>query len=224
MDRLKQALSGRDVRCAVTHCTDSVFQATADVLKTAREFVATVPGLRPAAVLDPTLFVKPWEFAAQVAAQDWACVRFFPEVHRWPMGSYRPFELCLEALAPSGIPVSVAVTEPGQVTALARLEQSRSMPIILAHLGDDCVSEVAAVVPKMEQWCLSTDGLSHVGLLEELVDAIGQNRIVFGSTAPRGSIEGALRYVQTSSLSDDAKEAILCGNAERLFGGRLATH
>lgn len=224
LDRLKEALAGRDVKTAITHTTDSLFQTTGDTLATLRQQVASVPGLAPAAVIDPTLFVKPWLFAADIASQGYACVRFFPEVHKWPISPYSPFEKCLEALEPSGIPISIAITEPGQISALARIDLARTLPIILVHIPGECVSEVAAAVPGLDRWHVSTDGLTHLGLLEELVDVIGSERVLFGSSAPRGSIEGSLRYVKLSSLPDSAKEAILHLNAERLFGGRLAAH
>ncbi len=224
LERLKAALSGRDVQFAIAHSTSSVFETSETSLKELQGQTAGVPGLVAAAVVDPTQLVKPWEFAERVAGQNFACVRFFPEVHKWPVANYYPFERCLDALAPSGIPVSVSVTQPGQVTALSRLTQTEEMSVILTHAAIECMPEISAVVPGMKRWYVSTDGLTHLGLLEELVDVIGGERILFGSTAPRGSIEGSIRYVKFSSLPDIVKENILFNNAQQLFGGRLGTH
>ncbi len=224
LERLQEALKGQDVSAAIAHSTNCVFESTPRAISELRKQIAEQPNLVPAAVIDPTLLVKPWEFAADVAAQGFACIRFFPEVHDWPVSGYLPFEKCLEAIAPSGTPISVAITSPGQITALARLPQTANLPVILAHVSEDCISEAAAAVPDKENWYLSTDGLHNLGLIEELVDCIGGERIVFGSTAPRGSIVGSLDYVRMSSLTDDAKQAILHDNAKRLFGGHLGNH
>lgn len=224
LDRLKQAMAGRGVETAIAHATDAIFEADPRILGMTLKTLAGSAEFAPAAVLDPSRYVKPWDLAAQIAGQSFACVRFFPEVHNWPVGNYAPFDACLEALTPSGMPVSVAITSPGQVTALSRVPAAARAQIILVHITADCLSEVVLVTPKMESWLVSTDGLTNVGLLPELAGAIGAERILFGSTAPRGSIEGSLKYVQTASLPDSVVEAILYGNARRVFGGRLVAH
>lgn len=224
LERLVNSLAGRDIKAAIAHSTDAVFQTTLENNVLIQQKMAEYSALFPAAVVDPTLAIKPWEDAAKIAAQPVACIRFFPEVHNWPVGDYPPFYKCLEAIAPQNVPVSVAITAPGQISALAKMDIARGMTVILAHLADDCVSEIAAILPSLDSWYVSTDGLTHLGLLEELVQTIGSERILFGSAAPRGSIEGSLRYVKLSSISDGDKEAILYSNAARVFGGRLATH
>lgn len=224
LPRLKESLEGRDVEWAIAHSTDSVFETTPATLSALRGAISGVPNLSPAAVIDPTLLVKPWELAEQVATENYACIRFFPEVHEWPVGSFEPFDRCMAAIEPSGTPVSVAITKSGQLTALSRISNLDRMPVILVHLADDCMSEVAAVLPQRENWYVSTDGLDHLGLLEELVDAVGGQRILFGSSAPRGSIQGALNYVKYADLPDSIKQQILYDNAKQVFGGRLAAH
>ncbi len=223
LEQLKRAVAGRGIEKAIAHSTDAIFEADTRILGMTAKALSEVPGFAPAAVLDPSRYLKPWELAAQIAGQPFACVRFFPEVHNWPVGSYAPFEMCLEALAPSGVPVSVAITSTGQITGLSKIPAAARVPLILVHVKHDCLSEVAAVMPKMENWLLSTDGITHVGLLPGLVEVVGAERILFGSTAPRGSIEGSLKYVQTSSLPDNVIEAILYSNAKRVFGGRLGS-
>lgn len=223
LERLKQALSGRDVVSAIAHTTDSVFETTSDTLRSSHQQVKSAGGLSPAAVINPVSMARPWEYADAIARQPWACVRFFPKFHRWPISRYVPFEKCLEALQPSAVPVSVAIDDPGQITALSRVSMARETTIILVHVARECVSEMEAVLPSMDRWLVSTDGLTHLGLLEEMVNVIGEERILFGSTSARGSIEGALRYVRQSHISDSAREAILLTNARRVFGDRLAT-
>ncbi|MCC6483428.1 MAG: amidohydrolase family protein [Armatimonadetes bacterium] len=223
LERLKAALDGREVTGAIAHTTDSVFETTAETLRSSYHQVKSAGGLSPAAVINPVSMARPWEYADAIAKQPWACVRFFPSLHRWPISRYTPFDKCLEAIKPSGIPVSVAINEPGQITALSRVALTREMTIILVHIPTECVSEMEAVLPLMENWLVSTDGLTHLGLLEEMVNVVGVDRILFGSATPRGSIEGALRYVRQSHVPEAAKEAILLTNAQRVFGDRLAT-
>lgn len=224
LDRLKQALSGKNIVAAVTHSTQSVFETCEAANTRAASDIADIRGLYAAAVVDPTMSVKPWEMAARAAAANFVCIRFFPEVHKWPIAGYLPFQKCLEAIEGSGVPVSVAITSPGQISALAAIGAAREMKVILAHVAEDCISEVAAVLPGLAGWYISTDGLVRAGLLEELAGAIGHERIIFGSTAPRGSVAGALNYVRLSHLPDEAKEAIFYGNAASLFGGRFGAN
>ena len=224
LERLRHALAGRDISAAIAHTTESVFQATAETLRSTYHQVSQVPGLSPAAVLNPAMMSRPWEFAQAIVGQPWACVRFFPDAHGWPIADYSPFEKCMEVLAPSGMPVSVSISRPGMVTALSRVSHSAEAKISLVHVATECLSEVEAVLPAMENWTLSTDGLTHLGMLEELVSVVGAEKIIFGSTAPRGSIEGSIRYVKHSHLTDAAKEAIFNSNALRVFGGRIGNH
>lgn len=224
LDRLKGALSGKNIVAAVTHSTNSVFETSEASNSETASQIADVRGLYAAAVVDPTMSIRPWEVAERVSKAGFVCIRFFPEVHNWTVAGYLPFQKCLEAIAPSGLPVSVAVTMPGQISALAAIPVARQMKVILAHVAEDCISEVAAVLPDVEAWYLSTDGLVHAGLLEELVGAIGHHRIIFGSTAPRGSVMGALNYVRLSHVPDEAKEAIFFGNASALFGGGFGSN
>ena len=166
-----------------------------------RKVLAEVPGFVPPPCSTPA-GIKPWELAAEIARQPFACVRFSRNCTTGRSGGML-LSRCVSKPSPVRCPVSVAITSTGQITGLSKMPTAARVPLILVHVTPDCLSEVAAVLPKMENWLLSTDGITHVGLLPELAGIVGAERILFGSTAPRGSIEGSLNAVQTSSLPDN---------------------
>ena len=57
------------------------------------------------------------------------------------------------------------------------------------------------------------------GALEELVELIGADRIVYGSDSPLFGFAYQTGRVLGAGLAETDKHLILRGNAERLFGG-----
>ena len=59
---------------------------------------------------------------------------------------------------------------------------------------------------------------AHSGKLETLLAAVGPNRILFASNYPDHNPGSALGFLMDAKISDAEKQAILSGNASRLFG------
>ena len=68
-----------------------------------------------------------------------------------------------------------------------------------------------------EQLHVETSGMAHFGAVEFAVDRIGHERVLFGSGGPGRALQAPLNMVLLANLSDDAKRAILAGNACRLL-------
>ena len=72
-----------------------------------------------------------------------------------------------------------------------------------------------------EQFLIETHRLTTPDGLVKIRDAVGINRIVFGSGGSALSVGAAVSYVNTSSISDTDKEAVFGGTAASLIlGGR----
>ena len=56
------------------------------------------------------------------------------------------------------------------------------------------------------------------GAIEFLVNGAGQDRVLFGSDMPLMDARYQIGRIATSGISDDAKSAVLGGNAVRLLG------
>jgi len=58
----------------------------------------------------------------------------------------------------------------------------------------------------------------NTDVLVRMLDAVGEERIVFGSRFPDGSISPTLYGLHRYGLSDETLAAICAGNLERLLG------
>ena len=56
------------------------------------------------------------------------------------------------------------------------------------------------------------------GVIEELVDGVGADRVLFGSDMPLMDPRSQIGKIITARISDEAKQKILGGNAGRLLG------
>ena len=108
----------------------------------------------------------------------------------------------------------------------------RELPIVLCHLGNPWVEETAEIVYKNPNVYTDTSGLlwhprlPHFDRLvrraaERLVHAIAEmgdaSRVLYGSDWPLESIDVAVRFIEGLDLPASDREAILGGNARRLF-------
>lgn len=95
---------------------------------------------------------------------------------------------------------------------------------VAAHPGDrDRVPEHIAAMKKHENLYLdiSGTGLFRLGMLRHLVQAVGAERILFGSDYPICNPGMYVQAVLTEVISEADKERILWGNARRLLEERL---
>jgi predicted TIM-barrel fold metal-dependent hydrolase len=166
-------------------------------------------GLLPVATVNPVQD-HGWQREAERArAAGAVAFRLFPDVQGWP----------LEAM-PGGLqrPVLVPVTRSGDAEQIGARTARAVQPVILlgAHYTQlsDCLSA-------LEHWphlFLETSRLGQFRGVETVVDAVGAERLLFGSGCPVRPIQAALNAVLTARISESEKRLILSGNAERMFG------
>ena len=132
-----------------------------------------------------------------------------------------------DTLYPTGL---VKYARPIEVDEVA--VRYRDVEFVLCHLGNPWVHETAEVVYKNPNVYTDTSGLlgpprlpyfdAMVALarqrLSELVTYVGSpDRILYGSDWPLETIETAVALVHRLDLPEKDREAILGGNARRLF-------
>lgn len=108
----------------------------------------------------------------------------------------------------------------------------RDVPIVLCHLGNPWIEETAELVYKNPNVYTDTSGLLGPPslpyfpamvercrrLLAGLLETVGGcDRVLYGSDWPLESIAAAVSVVEGLDLSREDREAILGGNARRLF-------
>ena len=200
--------------------------------------------LRPVATVDPTRgrvdveeVVATWD-----AVPDLAAVKLFPGYQ-----AFYPHDPVLasvyEYAGRRGLPVMIhqgdTLSPEGRIKFARPVEvdevavQYRDVRFVLCHLGNPWVEEAAEVVYKNPNVYTDTSGLlGHPNsphfdrmvarsrtVLQQVVDTIGSTeRILYGSDWPLESLATAVSLVAGLDVGPGDREAMLGGNARRLFG------
>jgi len=112
------------------------------------------------------------------------------------------------------------------------IDKYRGIPVILTHMADGNVKDVLSISKKYSNVYFDTSivitGYPPImntnepswlddGTVEDIVNEIGADRVLFGSDYPWGSPGHDLKRIISLKLSDNQKELILGKNAEKLF-------
>jgi predicted TIM-barrel fold metal-dependent hydrolase len=108
----------------------------------------------------------------------------------------------------------------GTISQLAQVAERIGGRYILVGVHEDLLTEALDVMVRATpgpEFYLETSGLYSMGALEAAVRYAGPERILFGSGSPIIPAACAITNVRSADVEDSAREAILGGNAERLF-------
>ena len=175
--------------------------------------------LLPVATLNPATCWGQSGLIEGIAADPFEMFRFFPQQQGWPL-DFAPFTDILTQLAGlPRMPIMVSVPRPGDTTVLARVVAEFPHPVILEGISRTTLAEAVSVLRRNDRMFLETHALHTPDALTLLRDAVGIERILFGSDAPGLSLGAALRSIKNSALSDADKTAVLSANAQRIWQG-----
>ena len=165
------------------------------------------------------------QFASQVAELGVQSVRMTPMIHQFPFRDWmvKPW---LDWLTSEGIPLwlpaSAEYTGGRQETDPADLfdtvERHPDLPMVLSEVHYRHLPWALPLIKSLENisvdisWDFSTDGISR------LLDTIGEERVLFGSRFPDGSMSPQLYHLHRLGLGEDSLRAICAGNLEKLLG------
>lgn len=124
-----------------------------------------------------------------------------------------------------GIPVMIASGFPWRSEALQVLKIALRWPkvtVVMTNGGQINISglgqaDVTLALQKAPNLMIETAGVYRQDFLEESVAAFGATRLLFGSGAPYFDQKFETRRVDLLKVEADQKEAIVSGNAIRLF-------
>ena len=124
----------------------------------------------------------------------------------------------LRAVAATGRPLLVPIARFGAASVIGAATDGLGIPVVLLgahymHIVDD----VAAAV-RYPHLHLETSALAHYRAIETVVGSIGAERLLFGTGSPIRAAASPISAILAASIPDEAKRAILGGNAVRLFG------
>ncbi len=178
--------------------------------------------LRPIAVVSARV---PGTAAGTVASAETAGVAgYLLEGAVWPFPTPESVREVLRAVAPTGKPLLVPLSGvgpafgTGEATAIGAATADLGIAVILlgahyTHIADDLRAAV-----RYEHLHLETSSLAHWRGVATAVASIGAERLLLGTGSPRRPGASAIDAVLLARIPDDAKRAILAGNACRLFG------
>lgn len=124
----------------------------------------------------------------------------------------------LAEVARAGLPLFVPLERWGDATAIGQRTARLGIPVVLvgSHYTHS-VDDLAAA----ERWPhlhLETSRMAHLGAVEAAVAQIGHERLLLGTGAPDRSPTAPVNAILAAAIPDDARRAILGGNAARLLG------
>lgn len=219
-ETLGRTLEQSSIAQALVASTSAIFYDSRAGNELALQAAQSAPGrLLPMAVLDPRAFPDALGELDERIAQGFKAARFFPDRQGWPL-RFAPFADLLARCGEKKLPVAVSVAAHGDLTTLAEIAGTISIPIIVAGVTGEMLGEAVSVARSRPNFHFETARLTAPRALEAFCSGVpdGENRLVFASYSPLRYISAALGPVLTSALSNEAKAKVLGDNLRRLLG------
>jgi uncharacterized protein len=124
----------------------------------------------------------------------------------------------LRAVERTGLPLLVPHRRPTDASRIGALTEQTGTPVILVEARYPDFSEVLPALERYQHLYVETSSLGSFEAIECMARVAGHERILFGSGAPVRTPLSPISAVLQSELPAAAKQAILAGNAARVFG------
>ncbi len=175
----------------------------------------------PVATLNPVQYLEWPAELERVLAAGVVGLRFFPEQQGW---SVRDAAFAAMARAVRGrCPLLVPVTRYGDASAIGGATEGLDTPVVLLGGHYTQLGDCLAAMERRPHLFLETSRLAQFRGVETVVRSVGAERLLFGSGTPGRPVQAALNSVLAADISQAERQAILAGNASRLFGVPLVS-
>lgn len=124
----------------------------------------------------------------------------------------------MAAVARAGVPLFVPIERWGDATAIGERTAGLGIPVVLVGAHYVHITDDLAAAERWPHLLLDTSRLAHFAAIETAVARIGHERLLLGSGVPERAPTSPVNAVLAAAIPDDAKRAILGGNAARLLG------
>ncbi len=144
-----------------------------------------------------------------------------PYMHGWEDYSCPGFSAILKEVEKRGMLVSLHTMSIPQMQQMAK--EHPHVSFVFAHPGEK--ARFLEHVDTMKKYDnvyldLSGTGLFRYGMLRNLIDQVGVERILFGTDYPICNLQMYVGAIMGEHLTDRERELIFSGNAKRLFAGK----
>jgi uncharacterized protein len=157
------------------------------------------------------------------AVGDWGMrgIKLMPLRHAYEIDGDQPRRLMKRAEELGPLPVNIHsgghFCLPWQIAALAR--EFPTVPIIMDHMGDRYYLDGAINVAKEQaNIFLQTSIVAMPGYIRLAVDAVGADRVIYGSDYPSGHPEIMLATIRLANLAPADEALVLGENFARILG------
>ena len=134
------------------------------------------------------------------------------------LGDVADVKAILSVFRRYGKPIRYWCMTPEQVSMLSDLMADYASMKYVIGAGDwDTWRRATLEGSRRPAMHLDISGVPYRTRLQTAIDAMGPNRILFGSGAPRVRPSVMKRLVESAALSSDVKECLMSKNAARLF-------
>lgn len=216
LEHLRAIMQRHGIRQALTYSLKAVQFDFAAGNEETWQVCQTEPRLHPVAVVDPRRYLGCEEEILRRAAQGFVAFRFFPHRQGWSIESLY-FARLLKAVARTGKPAIVSASSPGDATRLLRLAGESEATIVMCGLGYATIGEALAAMQEETRLFLEMHVIPLPFQVEVIMEAVGADRLLFGSMSPLHYTSPTLRMIEQAEIPLSAKALILGGNARRLF-------
>ncbi len=196
-------------------------QVNSEAIDETLEFTAKYPRLLPVGTLDPRRYLGWREDLRRCVEGGCVAIRFAPGRQSWSPDTLL-FEKMVETIASSKLPIIVDFDGAGLeastwIRHIAAATHGHGVPAVLNEVGYQLTGELLTVMHDYSNVYATIRKLSLAGNLENAVAEGLVDRFVFGSNAPKHSTRALLNQVLMAQIPDQAKQAVLAGNALRLL-------
>lgn len=182
-----------------------------------RAACAETDRLIPVATINPQAYYGDEDLLPRLKSEGFRLIRLFPALQGWDV-VYAPLMLIAERAAAEKFPIMVDVSRPGDPTRLLRAIGEFGVPVLLARTDESNLSEVIALLRQHEALHIETSCMVALGAIKQLVNAVGADRVLYGSGAPAQPMSSGLAVLRKSGVSEAHLAKILGGNAQRALG------
>jgi predicted TIM-barrel fold metal-dependent hydrolase len=228
IDLVRRRASAADVRMTVVSSLTALLPYGGDVLRGNEEAVEAAEGcddIRFWAVLNPRVMETYVQVESLLSHDRCAGIKIHPREHQYDIREWGDpvFEFAANrkatVLTHSGHPGS----DPEDF--IPYVNRFPNATLILAHLGNDHEGDYTRQVHAVRfaehgNVYVDTSSMKSMmsGLVEWAVDALGADRILFGTDSPLYFTASQKARVEYAEIDDTAKRAILFDNAAQLLG------
>jgi len=159
------------------------------------------------------------ELMKQLKEEKPSAVKLYPNRNKFYLDSFYCGEL-LEILDELNMPVILDSDQISSFKELPQLaKQYPNIKFVILRYGFRESRTVVPLIKKLDNVYFDISIMIDTGLIEEIVNKYGSDKLLYGSGLPFYVPTGSLAMVVYSRIKDNDKEKILAGNWEYIEGG-----